>query len=251
LEVLSSALGWWDKERRFTRKPEVTYPDKVESSREALTRTEAAALLKAAMGWRKDPVTGSWSRLGGSAKANRAHLRRMVLIGVYTGSRPGVQQKLLWRESPTQAWVDLRKAIIYRRGKLEREHRTKKRPLCKLPTRLLAHMERWRRLDDRAEAAARDAGRSLTLNSVLHHGGRPLAGKVRTGFAGIVRDAGLSEKVTPHWLRHTAATWLMENDCESWEAAGYLGMTVATLERVYGHHRPSHQSAARRAHSRR
>jgi len=26
-----------------------------------------------------------------------------------------------------------------------------------------------------------------------------------------------------------------------WEAAGYLGMTVETLEEVYGHHHPDHQ----------
>ena len=244
LETLSSAIGWWDRERPFTRRPLVTLPDKTESQRDALTRSQAAALLKAAMGWRK--TKSGWVRLPRSARANRAHLRRFLLIGLYTGSRPGVIGKLLWRESPTQAWVDLDAGVIYRRGREERDHRTKRRPLCKLPPRLLAHMRRWHAADELAMQKSQ-----VQLSVVIHHGGRPLAGKIRTGFEGIVRDAGLSAGITPHWMRHTAATWLMENDVETWAAAGYLGMTAATLEKTYGHHRPTHQSAARGAHSRR
>jgi integrase len=66
------------------------------------------------------------------------------------------------------------------------------------------------------------------LVSVLHHGGAPIA-KVRTGWASCVRDAGLNAEISPHWLRHTAATWLMEGGAEMWQAAGYLGMTPDML----------------------
>ena len=55
------------------------------------------------------------------------------------------------------------------------------------------------------------------------------------------------ETLTPHWMRHTCATLLMENDGPVWEAAGYLGMTVEMLERKYGHHRPNHHASARSA----
>jgi hypothetical protein len=41
-------------------------------------------------------------------------------------------------------------------------------------------------------------------------------------------------------LRHTAATWLMRAGVDKWEAAGFLGMTVEMLDRVYGHHHPQH-----------
>jgi integrase len=51
--------------------------------------------------------------------------------------------------------------------------------------------------------------------------------------------AGLSG-VTPHTLRHTAATWLMQNGVPIWEAAGFLGMSAEMLARVYGHHHPDH-----------
>jgi integrase len=52
------------------------------------------------------------------------------------------------------------------------------------------------------------------------------------------------DNVTPHTLRHTAATWLMQRGTDLWEAAGYLGMTVEVLERVYGHHHPDHLGEA-------
>jgi hypothetical protein len=38
---------------------------------------------------------------------------------------------------------------------------------------------------------------------------------------------------------------MMMAGTDLWEAAGYLGMTVETLERNYGHHHPAHQAGAR------
>jgi integrase len=52
--------------------------------------------------------------------------------------------------------------------------------------------------------------------------------------------------VTPHTLRHTAATWLMQRRADLWEAAGFLGMSVEQLERTYGHHHSDHLKSARR-----
>jgi hypothetical protein len=55
---------------------------------------------------------------------------------------------------------------------------------------------------------------------------------VKTGFRSAVRLARLSTesgKVTPHTLRHTAATWLMQRGADPWKAAGFLGMSVEVL----------------------
>ena len=68
--------------------------------------------------------------------------------------------------------------------------------------------------------------------------GKPVR-SVKKGFARAVALAGLSG-VTPHTLRHTAATWLMQNGVPIWEAAGFLGMSPEMLARVYGHHHPDH-----------
>lgn len=232
LEVLSAAIGFWDSEHHLTRRPAVILPEKPESNRDALSRSEAAALLLAAMGWRL--TGGKWAPVPGAAKSNRKHMRRFILIGLYTGSRSGVIKRLRWTESLDDPWVDLASGVIYRRGRNETESRTKRRPIVKMPRRLLAHMRRW---------YAQDKTRGI--DTVLHFGGEPVSA-VRTGFTGCVKDAGLSGP-TPHWLRHTCCTWLMERGVDIWEAAGYAGMSPTTLQQHYGHHRPDHQSAARKA----
>jgi hypothetical protein len=48
-------------------------------------------------------------------------------------------------------------------------------------------------------------------------------------------------------LRHTAATWLMQAGVDRWEAAGFLGMSVEMLDRVYGHHHLNHLRKAAHA----
>lgn len=239
LEDLSAAVTYWDAEYRLTRKPVFTYPEKLEGPRDALSRSQVAALLRAARGWRF--VDGKWQPTAASTRSNRAHLVRFVLLGVYSGSRPGVLPKLRWAASDDSAWVDLDRGWIYRRGRKEADKPTKRRPMMRIPKRLLAHMRRWRRQDDRLDLERQSQGLA-PVETLLHHGGRALRGRVRTGYAGIVKDAGLPPEVTPHYHRHTAATWLMEKDVPVRRAAQYLGMTARTLERVYGHHRPDYQT---------
>lgn len=249
LEDLSAAVTWWAGEHPLTRKPEFTYPSTTgDSPRDALSRSEAAALLLAAMGWRKGS-DGRWTRLSKSAIANRKHLRRFILFGLYSGSRPGVATKLRWSAADDAAWVDLDKGWIYRRGRREADHPTKRRPAFRIPKRLLAHLRRWEALD-RARSETLVAKGEAPITTVLHHGGVPISGKIRKGYASVVADAGINSDVTPHWHRHTCATWLMEKDVPARRAAQYLGMTVRTLEKHYAHHRPSHQTDVTAAISR-
>ena len=69
---------------------------------------------------------------------------------------------------------------------------------------------------------------------------------VRKAFAAAAREAGLNG-VSPHVLRHTAASWAMQGGANAYAAADYLGMTVETLERTYGHLRPGHHAGVTRA----
>jgi integrase len=98
----------------------------------------------------------------------------------------------------------------------------------KLPDRLLAHMRRWHRNGQRY---------------AVEWLGQPIGTGLEKAFRGACRDAGL-EGVTPHTLRHSAATWLMRNGTRTWDAAGFLGMSEETLIRVYGHHHPDFQAEA-------
>jgi integrase len=233
LELLSAAVGYWHKEHHLRYPTPVVLPDKAATNRDALTRGEAAKLLIAARGNRFQD--GHWVPLQESSRANRVHLVRFILLGLYTGSRSDVSMRLRWTTSLTDPWVELDRMTLHRQGKRESVASNKRRPPVRLSNRLRRHLARWQREDQ-----------GMECDLVLHHGGRQIA-SVRTGFAGCVADAGLSPDITPHWLRHTAATWLMDANVPLWEAASYVGMTTATLEKHYGHHRPDHQAAARKA----
>lgn len=246
LEDLSAAIHYWAKEYPLLLRPTVALPPKPDSPRDALSRHQAARLLKASLGYRWCAQQQCWHRLSLSARSNRAHVRRFLLIQFYTGTRPGVVPKLLWHESPAQAWVDLEAGMIYRRGKTERDKPTKKRPVVRLPRRLVAHLRRWRGMDLAAPLCVQSdpSARCIAPSTVIHHGGKPMAGRLRRSFEACVADAGLPEEITPHWLRHTCVTWLMEANVDVWRVAAYTGMTVQTLEKHYAHHRPDYQEAA-------
>jgi integrase len=107
----------------------------------------------------------------------------------------------------------------------------KRTPPVKLGSRIRAHLLRWQRID------AGGAG------YVCHYNGQRII-KMRRSWRTAVKAAGLGNDVTPHTLRHTRATWLMQAGIDPWEAAGHLGMSVDTLQRTYGHHSPDHQKRA-------
>jgi len=56
-------------------------------------------------------------------------------------------------------------------------------------------------------------------------------------LAAIAARAGV-DGVTPHVLRHTAATHMLRRGVAIWIVAGVLGDTVETVQKVYGHHCP-------------
>jgi integrase len=133
---------------------------------------------------------------------------------------------------PGKPWVDLDRGVLYRRAAGHQE--TKKRtPPIKLPDRLLAHLRRWHRL-------------GLCRRFAIEWNGDQVKG-IEKAFANAVADAGLIGKVTPHVLRHTTATWGMQNGADHGALADYLGMTVEMLRRVYGHHDPNHFADVRDA----
>jgi integrase len=71
--------------------------------------------------------------------------------------------------------------------------------------------------------------------------------KERRGFDRARDLAGLGDDVTPHILRHTCATWMLQSNVSTREVAGYLGTSEKVIEKTYGHHSPDHMPNARRA----
>jgi integrase len=54
-------------------------------------------------------------------------------------------------------------------------------------------------------------------------------------FAGLSTNPDDPNKVTPHTLRHTCVTWMLDAGKTPWQVGQYVGMSAETVERVYGH----------------
>jgi integrase len=221
LETLRAALNFYHAEYVMDVLPIVSLPEKALPREEWLTRSQVAALLWAA--WR-----------GRHTK----HVARFILVAVYTGTRTTAILGLKWLPSTSGGWLDLEKGILYRRGRKMRQT-NKKQPPARIHARLIPHLRRWQKADLKSHIA-----------HVIHYQGEPVK-KLRRSWdsarEGAKQTAEIDFHFTRHTLRHTAATWLMQSGCDIWSAAGFLGMSVETLERVYGHHSPNFQEAASKA----
>lgn len=226
LEDLRAAIIHHRREGLCSQIVEVVLPEKGKPRERWLTRSEAARLIWAA--WRYREIQKGKP----TDRRSRRHVARFVLVALYTGTRASAVCGAALEPTPGHGWIDLERGVFYRRA--EGARITKKRqPPVVLPDRLLAHLRRWKRT-------------GVSKRFVVEWNGEPI-GIIRRAFGRAVTAAKLPDKVTPHTLRHTAATWLMQNGADLWAAAGYLGMTVEMLERTYGHHHPDHQQSAREA----
>jgi integrase len=157
------------------------------------------------------------------------HIARFILIGLYTGTRAGAIAAASPYAEPDRSHVDLERGIFYRKQIGKRATKKRQTP-APLPPRLLAHLRRRR-------------DRKLIATCFVEFNGKPVA-SVKKGFKTAVGLARLPDNVTPHTLRHTAATWLMQRGVPIWEAAGFLGMSPEVLQDTYGHHDPDYLQGA-------
>lgn len=247
LEDLRSAVNAYHAEHTLRVVPKITLPEKSSPRARWLKRREVARLLGAALGfvwdserngWARDE-TGRLRRRNRRIRSQREPAARFILVGIYSGRREQTIRRTLWMASTAAPWFDLERMIYHGRG--EKERRTKKRrPPAAIAYRLRPHLLRWQRLD---EASAAALGRPII--TVIHKAnGDPLKQKIRKSWSGILQDAALGPDVLRHTLKHTAGTWLMHSGTDLWKAAGFLGITVETLEQTYGHHHPDFQDEA-------
>ena len=205
LGVLQAAINWAHKNGRLTRSVAVQLPECPAPRDRWLTRREAAWLIRASR----------------TPKA-RLYMPLFILLALYTGRRKEAILTLRWTQ------IDLEAGLI----DFEiagRQRSNKKRGKVPIPPRLLPHLRRARR-------------RGSDLGYVLHIDGKRIC-DIKNGFSSACKRGGI-EGVTPHTLRHTAATWLMQSGVKTWEAAGFLAMSEKTLISVYGHHHPEFMRAA-------
>jgi len=227
LVVLGAALRWCWKEGKLDRPIPVSLPPKAEPRERHLNRSEVAALLAGALGWDRHGVRHK-------AKINR-HLARFILIGLYTGTRHDAILRLRWMPNVEGGWIDLAAGVLYRRASGAVES-IKRRPPVPIPPRLLPHLRRWRRLSTRY---------------AIEYAGRPIRSQERRAWRTARELAGLGSDVTPHILRHTCATMLLQLGVSVYDVAGVLGTTEDVIRRTYGHHAHDHLRQAVAMFSRR
>lgn len=63
-------------------------------------------------------------------------------------------------------------------------------------------------------------------------------------FRLLVESVGITDRTHPHCMRHTRATHLLQAGKSIYDVAKLLGDTVATVERVYGHHSVNYLAGA-------
>jgi integrase len=221
LEDLRAAINYHRREGLHDKIVSVVLPPKALSRERWLTRAEAAALISSAWRYREKQNRLSTNR------RTRRHVARFMVVARYMGSRAGVicSASIEPKRPSDRAWVDLQSGVFYGRPIGQRATK-KRRQTVRVPLPLLAHMRRWRARGQRY---------------VVQWRAQPVE-RIDKAHRAAVAAAKLGRDVTPHVWRHTVATWLMQAGADPWKAAGFLGMTVETLLRVYGHHHPDHSA---------
>lgn len=222
LIVLDAAQRFCWKNQKLAQFVPIPKPPASKARLRFLSTSEAARLLAAALGWDQHGRRHH-------KRINR-HLARLILIGLYSGTRRDRITRLQWVENLHGGWVDLERGILHRKSKAEPD--TKKRapsvPLADAPeaNKLWAHLRRWRR---------------LTARYVIEFNGMPVRG-IFKGFEGACRLAGLNydgqdpdDRVTPHTLRHTCVSWALAEGKSPLQVGQYVGMTAAMVEKTYAH----------------
>jgi integrase len=235
LEMLRAAINHHSAENLHYGKVSVWLPEKGDARERWLTRNEAAMMIWNAYRYREVQTIHVGPNKGQQVITDRRplrHVARFLLIGCYTGTRASAIASAAKKKAEGKSFVDLENGVYYRKA-VGKKKTKKRQPPAPLPPRLLAHMRRWDRL-------------GIAVEHFVEYNGKPVL-SVKKAFRKVVQLAEIDiseENVSPHTLRHTAATWLMQRGVNLWTAAGYLGMTVEVLERTYGHHHPDHLAEA-------
>ena len=228
LQDLAAAINHHAREGLHRGQVRVALPPKGEARQRWLTRAEAARLLRVCL--HTPEVQNGTS----TEKRPLRHLGRFLLFGIYTGSRPGAILNGSWMVGPRRSFIDLANGVFHRRGDGVAET-TKRQPTVRLAPRLLAHLNRWRRLDE-AE------GHTM----VVTFDGHPVA-SVKTALTRACKLAELDAGVTAYTLRHSAASWLVMKGISTRKIADFLGTSEPMILKHYGHLAPDYQAEAANA----
>jgi integrase len=230
LQDLAAAINHHAREGLHRGAVKVPLPPRGKARQRWLTRDEFARLLWTC--WRTREMQEGVE----TGKRPLRHLCRFLLLGLYTGSRPGAALNASWMRGPGLSYVDTARGVFHRHadGAVET---TKRQPTVRLAPRLAAHLRRWERID---------AAKSPRPVYVVTFNGAPIR-SVKTALARACSLAKLEGGVTAYALRHTCASWLVSKGISTRKVAEFIGTSEQMVLDHYGHLAPDYQDEAARA----
>ena len=177
LEDPRAAVAFYCRRKRIPNPAEIVLPERGDARERWLSRQEAARLLRAA--WR---MRQTWKGQV-SDRATGKHVARFILVALYTGSRAGAICAAGFERVIGRSYIDLDAGIFYR-ARLGARKTNKRQPPVHLPSRLLAHIRRWRRL-------------GISTSAVVEWNGKPIQ-RINKAF----RSARKLQTPNRHRLRH-------------------------------------------------
>ena len=208
LGILQASLNHAFKERRLNQQIPVTLPSKAAPKERWLSKNEADNLLEAAS----------------LARDAKHYLPLFIRLALYTARRKEAILSLRWCQ------VDFANKIIdFRRpGELETN---KRRGIIPIPAAIFHDLQSASKFGSpMCYIISKDDGKQFK--------------DIKGSFKAACKRAGL-EGVTPHVLKHTAITWMLQAGVNIYDVSRFTSTTTSTIEKVYGHHALDHlQSAA-------
>lgn len=233
LEYLRRALAVALEDDIITSVSKVHMPPKAKPRSDILDRSDIARMLRECLKYgvythnaEKSKSTGKAGEKVRTTRRPRRHLMAYIIMATYTGTRSSRMFTASFTRQKGRPWIDLEEGVYHRAAPGEDVPKNKQAPSIRIPLRLLRHMRRWYRLGRRYP---------------IEYNGQPITKSKALGK--LMKQCVPDKDVVPHSFRHTAATWLMKrSELSIHDIAGFLGMSMEMLDRVYGHHRTSHQT---------
>lgn len=148
--------------------------------------------------------------------ANSPHIKLFVILAIATAGRVSALLELTWDRVNFE-----KKQIQLSTG----DHKNKRRALVPMTENLREALE--------------EAYIARTSDYVIEYGSKKI-NSIRKGFKETAKKAGL-DHISPHVLRHSAASWMAEGGIPMAEIAQYLGHTNPSITyKVYARYSPDY-----------
>jgi integrase len=224
--IFSTFLNWAHKRGLIEKKLVLDKPKQDGERRPHFDSKDWAVLTRHLREWVKQGMGKS-----GPIYRDRIMLTNYVLVLANTGIRVGEARGLRWKDVDSQPIAESEESNII----LHVSGKTGTREVVARSPDIKTYFERiWELRNQELEAKP-----SKEENIFCHKDGTPI-GSFKKGFAALVKEAGVEfdrdgDRRTIYSLRHTYATFRLQEGVNHYVLARNMGTSVKMLEQHYGH----------------